>query len=312
MGADTKAIIRQGVSLPDLANTLHRLGLANEKPEVLTTHSPSFFQLQFKYGEEQRLLSVHVDDCSYRDYKINGLLLSLGFWGSSVAILRSLCNHYGGYLMENDCGPAPESDFVPVTIEKYSLGQPPSPQDAFTNKVIAELGYNNLGKALELLAAYGGSAWVPVGVRLPEPGVWCLLTRTYGHVDDAFISDKNGRLENGIFYCPAGYSLEGGVSMATATKTLPTMKQQDAERLLRGKLQELQQNQVCTLTAQHLVAPAESLGPNAELPAYQYFAIEIVDYALNPEDLAEIARLLKAAFAGRPYKLIISSPNPYQ
>ena len=147
MGVDTKAIIRKDVSLKELIGVLSK---KYGKVEVHTTHSDDFYQLIFKDGEDRRQMAVFFD-AAERTYKIDGVLLSLGHWGNSIEIMKYLLDLFGGYLDENDCD---DEDFYPINIEGFEEAKTLSDLDKFKNKIVAEYGYENLQKTINLFNEY--------------------------------------------------------------------------------------------------------------------------------------------------------------
>ena len=147
MGVNTKAIIRQGTSVTQIKESLER---KYSEVEIRATHTDSFFALTFKDGGDNRQMFVHLDGAE-SDFGIKGTYLSLGFWGNSVQIMNHLLSDFGGYLMENDWD---NEEFVPVNIEAYQQGEAFTQMDLFRNKVISELGYDTLDKAMKLFEEF--------------------------------------------------------------------------------------------------------------------------------------------------------------
>ena len=148
MGVDSKAIIRPGTNLGELVEFIEkRYGEVVVDP----THAEYFFYLRFRDGEDNRLLAVFYDRMAERDYGIHGVLLSLGLWGNAVDILKGFCEEFGGYLDENDCD---DEDYYPINPEKFSKGREFTKHDEFVQKIVKELGYQNVNKTLALFEEY--------------------------------------------------------------------------------------------------------------------------------------------------------------
>jgi len=149
MGVDTKAIIRKDVSLSQIKETLQEkygnVGVYNSGA------SDDYFRLSFKDGNDDRQLSVFFGDFALNDYKIDGVLLSLGFWGNGVEIVMLLLKKFGGYIDENDCD---DIDFEPVNIEIFEEAKELSEMDKFVNKIVSKVGYDKLDVTLELFKEY--------------------------------------------------------------------------------------------------------------------------------------------------------------
>lgn len=148
MGVDTKAIIRKGVTITQLVETL---SAKYNDVKVHSTHRNDFMQVTFLDGKDKRILSAFFLDMAKSDYKIDGVLLSLGYWGNSVEICTFLCESFGGYLDKNDCD---DIEFEPIRLDLFEQGAEFTPLDAFKNKVISKLGYENLNAALLLFEEY--------------------------------------------------------------------------------------------------------------------------------------------------------------
>ncbi len=148
MGVDTKAIIRKGVTLPEI-----KMCLEEKYGEVVVhnTHADYFFVLGFSDGEGKRNLNVFFRDLAKSDYGIEGVLLSLGSWGNSIEIMKTLLGKFGGYLDKNDCD---DKGFEPYNPEEYLKGDDMSRHDAFTLEVIHKLGFDKLQIAMELFEKY--------------------------------------------------------------------------------------------------------------------------------------------------------------
>lgn len=148
MGVDTKAIIRKGVTIQKIEKTL------SDKYENVKVHSTSmsdFFNITFLDGEDSRQLAVSFSNSCEREEGIGGIWLSLGMWGNSVEIMKYLCHTFGGYIDENDCD---DEGFYPIMEHLHEQGVALSEKETFTNKIIMELGYDNLKKALKLFEEY--------------------------------------------------------------------------------------------------------------------------------------------------------------
>jgi len=148
MGVDTKAIIRKGVTITEIVETL---SAKYSNVDVHSTHSNDFLQATFLDGNDKRMLSIFFLDTAKNDYKIDGVLLSLGYWGNSVEIATYLCETFGGYIDKNDCD---DNDFEPIRLDLFEQGSQFTPLDEFKNKVISKLGYKNLNAALLLFDEY--------------------------------------------------------------------------------------------------------------------------------------------------------------
>lgn len=148
MGVDTKAIIRKGVSLNEIKTALEK---KYKDVEIENCGSSEMFRVIFWDNEVQRMMWISYSGNCLRENGIDGVWLSLGLWGNSIEIMRYLCEEFGGYLDENDCD---DKDFEPINIELYENGKDFTPSDKFRNKIISELGYKNLNKALNLFEEF--------------------------------------------------------------------------------------------------------------------------------------------------------------
>ncbi|MES2731747.1 MAG: hypothetical protein V4714_08365 [Bacteroidota bacterium] len=148
MGVDTKAIIRKGVTLTQIKHCLEK---AYGEITISPCHSDELFILVFKDGEAYRTLWVFFNECAKNDYHIDGILLTLGCWGNSVPIMKSLLNEFGGYLDENDCD---QHGFYEVNASAFKAGKEFTKEDLFINKVIQKVGYDKLRVVMELLEEY--------------------------------------------------------------------------------------------------------------------------------------------------------------
>jgi hypothetical protein len=144
MSINTKGIIRKGTTLPEIKEVLeNKYGNVGIK----SYSDPTLFSLYFKDGEDQRKLSVFVDDVAKRDYKIDGVTLDLNCWGNSVEIMKLLLSEFGGYLDENDCD---DEGFYAINPDKFEEGRESTKADRVITSIIHRLGYDNLSKGLLL------------------------------------------------------------------------------------------------------------------------------------------------------------------
>jgi len=147
MGVDTKAIIRKGVTIEQIANTL------SEKYEGISVHATQtdFMYVIFKEGLNQRDLAVSFNNSCERDDGISGVWVSISSWGNSVGILRYLCETFGGYLDENDCD---DKGYYPINFHLYQQGKEFTDLDLFKHKVITLFGYDKLKEAISLFESF--------------------------------------------------------------------------------------------------------------------------------------------------------------
>jgi len=104
MGIDTQALLTDAPSALDL------LHWADEK-YLMATLRPSgvenLYHINFKDGEDSRMLSVFVNNSVASDYKGlytgDATFVSMGCWGNSEVIARKLVASFGGWLRVNDC-----------------------------------------------------------------------------------------------------------------------------------------------------------------------------------------------------------------
>jgi hypothetical protein len=148
MGRDTKAVLTKGTTIEDIVTVLKQ---KYTFVEVNSSRS-SFFRVFFMDWADHRQLFVSFDSESVRhDTGIDGVYLNLSLWGNAVEILRGLCETFGGYLKEDDSNDEP---FIPINYELFAKGKEFTKMDEFRHKVMAELGYDNLEKAMKLLEEY--------------------------------------------------------------------------------------------------------------------------------------------------------------
>lgn len=114
MGVDTKAILRPNTTMEQI---VMRLEEKYGEVKVEPSHDKSFFNLYFKEpcptpgSATHRSMGVFFGHYAKQDYKIDGVLLSLSHWGSSIEIMKHLLDEFGGYLDEQDCD---DKDFYEV------------------------------------------------------------------------------------------------------------------------------------------------------------------------------------------------------
>ena len=105
MGVDTNAILTNAPTATDLLIWANK----NYKKANLVAvgNDGHHFLLNFVDGEDQRILSVFVDNyvsCDYRDlYTGDATYIVMGMWGNSEVIARKLVSEFGGWLRVNDC-----------------------------------------------------------------------------------------------------------------------------------------------------------------------------------------------------------------
>lgn len=149
MGVDTKAIIRKGVTLEELVAHAEK---KFEDISVQTTHDDDFFYIGFKFGEEKRNLAVFLDpEMTERDHGINGILLSLRCWGSSVEIAHHFAGEFGGFIDENDCD---DIGFEAVNLQEFELAKDFTDLDRLKLKIAHEFGFDKVAKFLQLAEEY--------------------------------------------------------------------------------------------------------------------------------------------------------------
>lgn len=144
MGVDTKAIIRKGVKIEDIEKAMSS---KYKNVRVEKTLMQQYFYILFEDGEDKRNMAISYNGSCKEDNGIDGIWCSLGMWGNSVETMRYLCETFGGYIDENDCD---DKGFYPINFHLYEQGEEFTPLDVFTNKIISELGYENLEKTLKL------------------------------------------------------------------------------------------------------------------------------------------------------------------
>jgi hypothetical protein len=148
MGTSTKAIIRKGTELSDIKKVLEsKYG----KVEINTMHNDYFFCAYFNDGGSDRSLNIFYSNVAKNDYGIDGVLLDLGCWNNSVDIMMVLLNEFGGYIDKNDCD---DIGFEPINIKAFKQSKDFTKLDEFSNKIISNLGYDNLSITLELFEEY--------------------------------------------------------------------------------------------------------------------------------------------------------------
>ena len=149
MGVSTNAIVRKDVTITDIENFLT---IKYEDVELhKSIYTPDFFRITFKDGNDDRQLSVSFSDSCEKDYGISGVWLSLGSWGNSIEIMKSLCEEFGGYLDENDCD---DEGFYPINLSRYLDGKVVTKMDKFKTKLILEFGHDKLNSLIKLMEEY--------------------------------------------------------------------------------------------------------------------------------------------------------------
>lgn len=149
MGVDTRAILTKGTTLEQIVEAL---GNKYSTVKVNNGSSSEYFFITFLDGKDARQLCVSFDPyASYLDSGLNGTYISLGMWGNSIQIAKYLCETFGGYIDENDCD---EEDYYIISIDKIEQSKEFTKMDLFRNKVIKELGFENLKKAIALLEEF--------------------------------------------------------------------------------------------------------------------------------------------------------------
>ena len=145
MGANTKAIIRKGVTVLQIKEALEK------KYENVSVYGDKTLYINLSADNMVRNIYVSFSNCCENDYNISGVYLSLGCFGESVEILKYLCLTFGGYLDENDCD---ENGFYPINFHLYQQGTEFTKKDMFIHKIISKLGMDKLNITLELFDEY--------------------------------------------------------------------------------------------------------------------------------------------------------------
>ena len=105
MGCSTQAVLIHSPDVLEISEFLQSLGEVKniESKEIIDNlHTISFF-----YKNEERQLSVFVNEKCSSDYSLTGVksatLISLGFWGHSVEIALKILDRFsGGWIDVND------------------------------------------------------------------------------------------------------------------------------------------------------------------------------------------------------------------
>lgn len=101
MGINTQGFFSSDIKLKNINNVLKQKLKVETKIE--NTHDEKYKQILFTYKGESRMLSVFED---YTDKSHTGkdicTLIDLNCWGSSVEIIKSIVEEFGGYMIEND------------------------------------------------------------------------------------------------------------------------------------------------------------------------------------------------------------------
>lgn len=117
MGIDTKAIIRSGVKIQQIAEVIEK---HYKNVEIVRSADPSIFRVKFDDNKDRRMLWVMYDSVNESD-PIDGVLLSLGCHGSSIEIMKTILKEFGGYLDENDCDGI---GYYPIEAENKNQPEP--------------------------------------------------------------------------------------------------------------------------------------------------------------------------------------------
>lgn len=148
MGVDTKAIIRKGTSIFEIEDYLKT---KYTDVEIHSTRTDGFFPAYFKDGKDNRNMSVFIEKYALIDYNIDGVLLSFGLWGNSIEIMKGLCQHFGGYLDENNCD---DKDFYPINIELFNQGKEVTRMDFLKQEIIQKFSRKDIDKFIALAEKY--------------------------------------------------------------------------------------------------------------------------------------------------------------
>jgi hypothetical protein len=150
MGVNTYGIINKGTTITDIKNFLESINeISNVK--IIPTHTYEYMIIVFCYNTEDRNMSCFFGDYGKVNYGIDGVLLSLSYWGSSIEIILNICTHFGGFICEND---AASKLFKPVDTEKLQISKEVSKRDELTLKLIKAVGYDKLDETLALFDEY--------------------------------------------------------------------------------------------------------------------------------------------------------------
>jgi hypothetical protein len=145
MGTCSVAIIRKGTTIQQIVEALEK-----RYTNVEANIKKDFGYIIFNDGGDfNRNLFVSFTDSCLHDYGIDGVYLSLGYFGKSVEILKYLCETFGGYLDENDCD---DIDFFPINLEKFQKEL--TPDEIFQNEIILKFGVDKLNDVLGICEEY--------------------------------------------------------------------------------------------------------------------------------------------------------------
>lgn len=110
MGCDTKGTLHKSVTVLEIKQVI----VDNYDPNTIirTSYDEFSYVITFKNGLENRGVHIYIGKNSSEDHEV-AVHLSLGWWGDSVKIMKTILSYFGGWIHENDCGELP-----PYYVEK--------------------------------------------------------------------------------------------------------------------------------------------------------------------------------------------------
>ena len=98
MGIDVNVHMNPEFDAKHVEDHLKSIGATDVELRLGISGEPTYFIIQFKYRDENRVLSFHVNDGIFKSHK-----LSVSAWGSAEEIMESIAQKFGGVFVPNDC-----------------------------------------------------------------------------------------------------------------------------------------------------------------------------------------------------------------
>jgi hypothetical protein len=98
MGVSTQGKLNNSISIVDIENVIKKYYDYQETYQ----YGDSSYQIYFLDGNAHRNLHIYIGFNYSTETEISKWL-SLGCWGNSKEIMKTICSYFGGWLDENDC-----------------------------------------------------------------------------------------------------------------------------------------------------------------------------------------------------------------
>lgn len=153
MGVNTKAMLRKGVKPDQLKAALENFGCQSVCIE--STGVDGMYTSRFQYtpdAEETEHRTLYFwPNYKSSEFPVNGFLVDLSTWGSTVPIMKHLCETFGGWMLESDCS---GDDPYLINSEEFAKGKEHTREDQMRMQILKYVSMDNLDSAMKIIEDY--------------------------------------------------------------------------------------------------------------------------------------------------------------